>query len=725
MIEIEHLLFLCAWLVAYLVLQLCTWIILRAWLSPPLALPASFGASLLCSSLISWYLTSFGFPPEFTLGVYLILTGIIFAEVQKVRANMLSDLMEGKWYYALFFTVFAAMLVARMFYPDIDFRSEKFMDHAFIASMMRIPAVPPYDPWMSDQFLTMYYYLGHWCFATLGMIAKIPSWFVFQFAMPTIASVSAVQLYGVGKLLLKKFSLLPVACLFMMNPQFVYDIINGVATAALLWRSSRVVPYTITEYPGFMFLSGDVHAPGMAIFNQCFFILMCVYILSRWKKIDSLERGVCAVLAGISLGTMPGLHSWDTFFFGMVFCVIAISIWYQTHSEEDSEGSDNGWRWFVTWCTRLYTDIVDLFRKQAEVSESRTAIFYLWILVPMVAFISYAPFLLMMRPEAAKGVGFVSTQTTVSEFLFMFGWFVFLHLCTLSSDIKKQPMLLVIVVPFLIMGYPLIGILLTLLAYLIVKQKGAPDILVGCALLLILLGELVYLIDFTSGGPGYRTNTIFRLYIAAWTLFGVGSICNVSIHAEQFLSRVCSDGNKRIFEKVVPAIAIIVTLLLILAAPLLEWKTNNESYDSLQGIDGFSWIKREYPDDYAAMEYLWNLPGKYVLIEQEGWDYAYTARMSTTTGMSAVLGGTHHEIIWRGWDYPPGWHGERTADVRAIYEQPERALEIMTKYNADFLILGELERKTYQVPNDTSAYLVDLAPVFTSGETTIYQRIPK
>jgi YYY domain-containing protein len=722
MIEIEHLLYVCAWLIVYLVLQLCTWLTLRPWLSPTLALPASFGASLLCSSLISWYLVWLDFSPALTLGIFLIITGIVLAEVERARVGILSDLKNGKWYYALFFLVFATMLVARMFYPDIDYRSEKFMDHAFLASIMRTPIVPPLDPWISDQTLTIYYYLGHWCFATLGTIAKIPSWFVFQFIIPTVASVSAVQLYGVGKLLLKRFSLLPVACLFIMNPFFVYDYINGVGIPALLWRSSRVVPDTITEYPGFTFLCGDVHATGMTVFNQCFFILICVYLFSRWKNINRLERGFCAVLAGISLGTMPGLHSWDTFFYGMTFCIVAAIIWYQTHSENDKEESSGIRSWITVWRTRLYTDIVGLFREKTELSHSRAAILNLWILVPMISLLSYAPLLFMMTPEALLGFGFVHTKTTVPQFLLMFGWFVLLHLCTLFSDIKKRPALLLIAVPFVIAGYSLVGIILTLLAYLMVKQKKAPDVLIGCGLLLILLGELVYVMDFTSGGPAYRTNTIFRLYIAAWLLFGVGSLCNISLHAEQFMNRVSFDGKKRLIEKIIPVAVIIVTLLFILAAPLIGWKANGESYDTLQGLDGFAWIKRNYPDDYAAIEYLWGFSGKYILIEQEGWDYGYSARMSSATGMSAVLGWTHHEAAWRT-DNPPGWHGERTTAVRTIYEQPERALEIMEKYNVDFLILGAPEREKYQVPDDVSAYLQDLVPVFTSGGTTIYQRV--
>ena len=723
MIEIEHLLFLCTWLILYFILQLCTWLVLRPWISSALALPASFAASLLCSCIISWYLALLGFSPVFALGIFLILTGIVLSAAQRARVGIISDLKEGKGYYALFFIVFFAMLLVRMLCPDINYRSEKYMDHAFIASIMRVAIVPPLDPWFAGERLSMYYYLGHWCFATLGMMASVPSWITFQFIIPTVASVSAVQLYGIGKLISKRFTLLPVACIFLVNPSFVYGYIIGTETSALLWKSSRIIPDTINEYPFFTVLCGDVHATGMSIFNQIFFIFLMIYLFTKWQTLPNRERAICALLAGISLGTMPGLHSWDAIFYAPLFILTAMIIWYQAYSMESRETVRGIKTRLFMWITHLYTDIIGIWKKWREMASASAAILYLWILVPVIALLSYAPYLFMMQTFGVQGVGFVYTSTTLSDFLLFFGWFVLLLLCTLYADIKKRPELLVVAVPFILTGYPALGIILMLLAYLIARQEGIFDLLAGWGLLLALFCELVFIID--GYGPEsivYRMNTVFRVYIAAWLLLGVGSICTVGIRAELFMNRVCHNEKRSIIEKFITCLMVVGTLMLILAAPLIEWKTNHESYDSLQSLHGYAWLKRENPDDYAAIEFLRGLPGEYTLVEAEGSDYQYYGRISSATGIPTIMTWKGHELMWRG-DNPSGWYGERIADISRIYEQPGQSSEIMAKYNADLLIVGASERKRYQIPSGADVYLPDLNPIFTAGKTTIYQRV--
>ena len=52
-------------------------------------------------------------------------------------------------------------------------------------------------------------------------------------------------------------------------------------------------------------------------------------------------------------------------------------------------------------------------------------------------------------------------------------------------------------------------------------------------------------------------------------------------------------------------------------------------------------------------------------------------------------------IMWRGDD--TGWFSTRLADVRSIYEEPEKTIELMKKYNATLLYVGDSERERYQV----------------------------
>jgi uncharacterized membrane protein len=131
-------------------------------------------------------------------------------------------------------------------------------------------------------------------------------------------------------------------------------------------------------------------------------------------------------------------------------------------------------------------------------------------------------------------------------------------------------------------------------------------------------------------------------------------------------------------------------------------------------------MERDNPDDYAAIVTLRELPGEYVLVEAEGGDYLYYGRISSATGIPAILGWPFHETMWRG-DNPPGWYGERLRDLSIMYEQPDMTAGIMAKYNADLLILGTPERERYRIPDDEGSYL-DLIPIFTAGTTTIYQR---
>jgi uncharacterized membrane protein len=49
--------------------------------------------------------------------------------------------------------------------------------------------------------------------------------------------------------------------------------------------------------------------------------------------------------------------------------------------------------------------------------------------------------------------------------------------------------------------------------------------------------------------------------------------------------------------------------------------------------------------------------------------------------------------MWRA----DGWFGERTTDVRLIYEDPGQTRALMEKYNATHLYVGDAERERYDV----------------------------
>ncbi|NLA38470.1 MAG: hypothetical protein GX882_03605, partial [Methanomicrobiales archaeon] len=81
-----------------------------------------------------------------------------------------------------------------------------------------------------------------------------------------------------------------------------------------------------------------------------------------------------------------------------------------------------------------------------------------------------------------------------------------------------------------------------------------------------------------------------------------------------------------------------------------------------------------------------------------------------------ILGMPFHEYMWRGEE---GQIGERRGDVRAIYEQPLRSIDLLQAYNATLLYVGAEERDRYAVSLPTGA----LEIIYDSRDVQIY-RIP-
>ncbi|MFZ2073686.1 MAG: DUF2298 domain-containing protein, partial [Methanoregula sp.] len=134
------------------------------------AFPASFAASLLLFTILTWYCGLARFPVQFALVPFVLL----FA-YHLYRRNYTWVELKKEWRWELIFLIFfSLMLTVRFVNPTISY-AEKFMDHAFLASIMRNPVVPPLDPWFAGGTMDVYYYLGYWIFGCLGIVSGVPS----------------------------------------------------------------------------------------------------------------------------------------------------------------------------------------------------------------------------------------------------------------------------------------------------------------------------------------------------------------------------------------------------------------------------------------------------------------------------------------------------------------------------------------------------------------------
>lgn len=663
-----------AWLAVLKLVQLALWPALAPFFGR-YAYPVSFSASVLGLSLLAWYLGTVGLPVQLALAPFLVLLGWFAFRRMYTRA-----VIAEYWRWdAVFLVLFAFLLECRYINPSASF-AEKFMDLGFVASIMRTPVVPPWDPWFAGGHLNVYYYYGSWIMGVLGLSTGVPARLVFNLGLPTVLALAGVNCYMIGHLLLDRYRWLPVLPLILPNPASVVLASQGISLSTVAWDSTRVITDTINEYPLFSFTWGDLHAHVIGIFNQAFLIALLVFALVRWAQLSERARLALIGLVALSLGAMPVINSWDVLLYGPITLLVAALLWLRHRHDREA---------------------------------GRVTALHLLIAAPIVAIALYAPYYLSFASSGIKGIGFVTAPSDPFQFLLVHGFFLAIAYLACIPELRARPYLAAAALPFLLGGYVAAAIAVVPLVFLVARLsardgRGRPeDLLVALGLAITIFCELVYLKD-NMGDQYFRMNTVFKFYIAAWLLLGTGTF----VMAGRFLNRPAIVETVARVPGAVRTGIVIAVLALLLASPFIAAGTFTHSTFTL---DGAAFLDREHPGDADAIRYLETIPGHRVIVEAQGNDYSYSGRVSSFTGLQAVVGWTFHEFMWRN-DYGP--IQERMADVRTAYEEPQETVAVMEKYGADLLYVGELERQTYQVVLPTSG----LESVYDQGGVQIYRR---
>ena len=653
------------WLLVLKVLQVALWPALSGAFGR-FAYPVSYPLSFLLFGGISWYLGLVNLPVQAAALPFLFIIGYYAATGWYTREKC-----AGVWKWdAAFLLCFVFMTEVRFFNPMISY-AEKFMDHAFLASVMRAPVVPPADPWFAGGSLATYYYLGHWMMGVTGILSGAPSPVAFNLILPTVFANAAVSLYAIGHLLLTRFRALPVAALFLVNPSFIVQVILGADANSILWNSTRTIADTINEYPFFSFLWGDPHAHVISLFVQALFLFLMLYILHEWAGLSERSRWICLGAAALTLGVMPGVNSWDVLVYAPLLLVVGALIWYR--AGRAAVPDPYPWR--------------------------------LFLVCPVLSLLTFAPYYLMLTSQGIAGIGIVPVPSVVPEFMLVYGFFIVVFWCAILPDIRKHPWLLLILVPFVLTGYAAAGLAAVPLGALLLRRTFLPaEVISIFGLGVLIFTELFYLID-GMGDIYYRMNTVFKFGLAAWMMMSAGAF----LWLGELLTQHFRDRSAPVWA--VRAGAGILVLVLICAPVAIPDLTYGYGGKTL---DGLAWVESSHPGDAAAVAYLSALPGNITIVEAEGGDYKYYSRMSSFTGIPTVIGMPFHETMWRGND---AGVSQRAADVRMIYEDPSRSPSLLAAYGVDYLVLGDTENERYTVrlPDDMTE------EVFSENGTTIYR----
>ena len=264
------------------------------------------------------------------------------------------------------------------------------------------------------------------------------------------------------------------------------------------------------------------------------------------------------------------------------------------------------------------------------------------------------------------------------------------------------------------------------------RQVAFATLLV-CAALGVVIGLDIFRVE----GDIDRMNSVFKLYLQVWVLLALASAYLAwRILRTGVVERTMSVPWAR-------AWGWALALLVLAAAvyPVLGTQDRLRTrFEVLPlTLDGMAYMRAaEYNDpngtidlsaDYDAIRWLQaNVQGSPVVLEGLTPNYRWGGRISIYTGLPSVVGWRWHQEQQR-WGYRRAV-GERARDVNRIYatRDPSEALDLMRKYNVEYVYLGRLERLYYPAAG-LAKFEQDMAhaleQVYSTDQVSIYRLHPQ
>lgn len=625
---------------------------------------------------------------------------------------------------AIFSCAFLLFVGIRLLNPDLWQPwngGEKSMEFAYLNAIVKSPYFPPYDPYFAGGHINYYYYGLHLVSILIKLTGIVPQ-VAFNLAIPTLFALTVSNAFSLGYNLTRKYLWGVVAAIFLAllgNLDGLRQIVErlgelgglgfrspipGVeglvrAIPGLLqlllgrralppfdyWRSTRVIPFTINEFPFFSFLFADLH-PHMIGIPFTIFLLALVFALRKRSPQDSLfslDSLVFVLLLGLSLGGVAVINTWDLpTYFLIILGAFLLRAWAQ------------GGAW-----------------ARAKALSASLGIVVLGLLLYLPFFTYYQPLHL--------GLGLVRRRTEIEPFLTIWGFFVFLIGSYLLLSLQRRlgrrgallafgSVLLAALVFLLLKGWVLALLfpLLILAGILILRDDSQPERgfvhLLGFLGLGILLGcEVVYLRDFLQGGDYRRMNTIFKFYIQAWVLLSLAGAAALP----QLWRYLTGLRWRRLWQGAFLALFLASSIYTVLGTQARVRDRFPGARPPLGTLDGLAFMtvgRYTWPDesnpielryDYEAIQwFLANVEGTPVVAEAALPYYREGGlRVASYTGLPTLVGAHQNEQRY-------GWMvAQREAEARSLYESTDlrETKALIEELDIRYIYVGQLERTVY------------------------------
>lgn len=510
------------------------------------------------------------------------------------------------------------------------------------------------------------------------------------------------------------------------------------------WIPSRTIPNEpITEFPYFTFLYADLHAHLLALPITILVILWCVSVLNgKWMRENQFQWGHFAAsigIAGLAIGALRPTNTWDF----PTYLILGLVVMGYTLIRYLPVG-------FSGRLPKLNLQL----RRWILIG------FSLGMLV-LLAVVLYTPF----NEWFAQGYTSIrywdGEHTPVGSYLTHWGIFLAILLfwlgyetyqwmesTPLSSLNKLAPyrlafmlgagLLMLLLLLLLVTGVRIAWIALPMAVWagVLIFRKGQPDLkrlmlfLVGTGMVLTLAVELVAL----QGDIG-RMNTVFKLYMQAWSMLSISSAMALCWIVPAILRN--SANSIAVGARIVLGVLLFSGLLFPMMATY-DKITDRMEKEAPHTLDGMAFMQyAEYNDqgnvfsldeDYRAIRWMQdNVVGTPVIIEGNVTEYRWGNRFSIYTGLPSVVGWNWHQRQQRT-EPSVNWVQIRVDDINTFYNTSDPAAVelILNRYDVSYIIVGKMEHANYSEEGLQKFPLWEgqlWTAVYSEGQTTIYKVI--
>ena len=497
------------------------------------------------------------------------------------------------------------------------------------------------------------------------------------------------------------------------------------------WHATRVIntfdngrqlDYTITEFPMFSFLLGDLHAHVVSL---PFLILALAIALNLFLSEDALGVGwlrrhpVEAVSIALFVGSLAFINLWDLPLIAAALGVVAL-----VKSYKDTGG--------------------DLQRAAA-----RTAA----VLVPILG-LAVALFLPFYWDLGGQASGILPLRDVSTRPFLFFITMGLLSLLAISFVLRQLPgirrptraeaslaglILAAAMAPFVIWAaivlllnapsngladafcdvvgrgaWVLPGLAIVAVAAYSAAHRLRPGrepmaafalIMVALAFYILVGAELFYVNDL-FGGAYRRMNTVFKIYYQSWLLLALAAPYGLYYWRSHRPGRGQGAGGERSRARLpvrlgyyawLGGISVLLAASLYYSVGAVLDRTGVLARDHRFGdntLNGLKFVRDQDPGEYHAIQWLRDDAPWGRIVEAVGDDYSDFGRVSSSTGLPTVLGWKGHELQWRGSSGP---FAGREDDVGRIYQSSdgEEVSRLLEGYGVRYVYLGQRERATY------------------------------